>query len=51
MATNGVGTSHVVRKFIPSADRHAAWQALLAWYKEPVMSGEIAKTLGKSYGP
>jgi hypothetical protein len=27
------------------ADGHAAWQALLAWYKGPVMSGEISKTL------
>lgn len=44
-ATNGGGASHVVRKFITSADGHGAWQALLAWYEGPVMSGEIAKTL------
>jgi hypothetical protein len=44
-ATNGGGASHVVRKYAARADGHAAWQALLAWYEGPVMSGEIAKTL------
>jgi hypothetical protein len=44
-ATNGGGASHVVRKYATRADGHAAWQALLAWYEGPVMSGEIAKTL------
>jgi hypothetical protein len=39
MATNGGGASHVVRKFIPSANGHGAWQALFAWYEGPVMSG------------
>lgn len=44
-ATNGGGASHVVRKYATSADGHAAWRGLLAWYEGPVMSGEIAKTL------
>jgi hypothetical protein len=44
-ATNSGGASHVVRKYGDRADGHAAWQALLAWYEGPVMSGEIAKTL------
>jgi hypothetical protein len=29
-ASDGGGASHVVRKFIPNADGHGAWQALLA---------------------
>ncbi len=44
-ATNGGGASHVVRKYASTAVGHGAWQALLAWYEGPVMSGEIAKTL------
>lgn len=44
-ATNGGGASHVVRKHATTANGHAAWQGLLAWYEGPVMSGEIAKTL------
>ncbi len=44
-ATNGGGASHVVRKYASTANGHAAWQGLLAWYEGPVMSGEIAKTL------
>jgi hypothetical protein len=44
-ATNGGGASHIVRKHSAGANGHAAWQALLAWYEGPVMSGEIAKTL------
>jgi hypothetical protein len=44
-ATNGGGASHVVRKHVSTANGHDAWQALLAWYEGPVMSGEIAKTL------
>jgi hypothetical protein len=44
-ATNGGGASHVVHKFASTANGHAAWKALLAWYEGPVMSGEIAKTL------
>lgn len=44
-ATNGGGAAHVVRKFMSSADGHGAWQALLAWYEGPVMSGEIARAL------
>lgn len=42
---NGGGALHVVRKFTSTADRHAAWQALMAWYEGPVMSGEIARGL------
>ena len=41
-ATNGGGAAHVVCKFSNTADGHAAWQALLAWYEGPVMSWEIA---------
>jgi hypothetical protein len=44
-ATNGGGASHVVRKYSATADGAAAWQALMAWYEGPVMSGEISKTL------
>jgi hypothetical protein len=44
-ATNGGGASHVVRRHAASANGHAAWQGLLAWYEGPVMSGKIAKTL------
>jgi hypothetical protein len=45
-ATNGGGgAAHVVQKFTKSANGHAAWQALLAWYEGPVMSGEIARGL------
>jgi hypothetical protein len=44
-ATNGGGASHVVSKPASTANGHDAWQALLAWYEGPVMSGEIAKTL------
>jgi hypothetical protein len=41
----GGGASHVMHKYAATADGHAAWQGLLAWYEGPVMSGEIAKTL------
>jgi hypothetical protein len=44
-ATNGGGASHVVHKYSATADGAAAWQALMAWCKGPVMSGEISKTL------
>jgi hypothetical protein len=44
-ATNGGGASHIVRKHAATANGHAAWRALLAWYEGPVMSGEISKTL------
>jgi hypothetical protein len=44
-ATNGGGASHVVRRYMSTADGHGAWLGLLAWYEGPVMSGEIAKTL------
>jgi hypothetical protein len=45
MAINGGGASHVVCKHTTTADGHAAWQGLLAWYEGPVMSGEIAKPM------
>jgi hypothetical protein len=44
-ATNGGGASHVVRRFASTASGHEAWQALLAWYEGPIMSGKIVKTL------
>jgi hypothetical protein len=44
-ATNGGGASHIIRRHNQTADGHAAWQSLLAWYEGPVMSGEISKTL------
>jgi hypothetical protein len=44
-ATNRGSASHIVRKYTSSANGHAAWRALLAWYEGPVMSGEISKTL------
>jgi hypothetical protein len=44
-ATNGGWASHVVRKHLTNADGNGAWKSLLAWYKGPVVSGEIAKTL------
>jgi hypothetical protein len=44
-ATNGGGAAHVVHKFTNTANGHSAWQALLAWYEGPVMSGEIARGL------
>jgi hypothetical protein len=44
-AMNGGAASHVVWKYASTANGHAAWMALLAWYEGPVMSGEIAKTL------
>jgi hypothetical protein len=44
-ATNSGGASRIVRKHAHNADGHAAWQASLAWYEGPVMSGEISKTL------
>jgi hypothetical protein len=31
-ATNGGGASHIVRKHTATANGHAAWQGLLAWY-------------------
>jgi len=43
--TNGGGASHIIRQHNQTADGHAAWQSLLAWYEGPVMSGEISKTL------
>ncbi len=43
--TNGGGASHAVRKFTSIVDGHGAWQALMAWYEGPVMSGEIARGL------
>jgi hypothetical protein len=45
LATNGGGTAHVVQKFTATEDGHGAWQALLAWYEGPIMSGEIARGL------
>ncbi len=43
IATNGGGAFHVIHKYAATADGHAAWQALLAWYEGLVMSGEIVK--------
>jgi hypothetical protein len=44
-ATNGGGASHIIWEHAQTADGHAAWQALLAWYEGPVMLGKISKTL------
>lgn len=41
-AANGGGAAHLVQKFAATANGHGAWQALLAWYEGPTISGEIA---------